>query len=194
MSFGFGIGDIVLASGAVFNLYTAIHNALDEQQSLMIEVEMLRQLIGQMAADTTLVSPLPIGGAASLGPLIQTAPTRQLSRCLQLLQNIDSIATRYIGDGASLGTSDGRRKSRSRVLRWGLYKRTEFLGLLGDLRNMIDLLHTLQQSANRSPAPPIQSPGSASYIELTDALDRPWVCSFEHCNTYEVSSGQHCHS
>lgn len=192
MSFGFSIGDIVLVSGAVAGLYNTIKNAPEEQQSLMIEVELLRQLTAKIAADRTLLSPLPIAGSSSPGDLIQTSTTQQLRRCFELLQNLDNIASQYIANTPSFQTPAGKRKSRSRVFRWGLYKRKEFVGLLGDLRNMISLLHMLQQNGNPNPEHPILD--SVTYIEFTDALDRPWVCTFEHCNTYAVRSGQHWHS
>lgn len=186
MSFGFGIGDIILVSGAVVNLYTTIKNAPDEQQSLMIEVEILRQLIVQIAANSNFTSPLAIAGCDTQGPQPPTVAVQQLSRCFQLLHDIDTIATRYIGNSSSLHFPVAGKKARPRVFRWGLYKRKEFVGLLGDLRNMINLLHMLQQNGNQVPAQ-TRFPDSVSYVELTDALDRPWVCSFEHCKTYEVS-------
>lgn len=186
MMFGFGVSDIVLVSGAVCNLYTAISNAPDEQQTLMIEVEILRQLIGQIAADTTLVSPLAIAGPIAQRAPPVTAAVQQISRCFQLLHSLDTIATKYIGNCSSLQSPVVGKKARPRVFRWGLYKRKEFVGLLADLRNMINLLHKLQQRGNPAPAQ-IGSPDTVSYVELTDALDRSWVCSFEHCNTYEVS-------
>lgn len=189
MSFGFGVGDIVLVSGALFNLYTAISNAPDEQQALMIQVEILRQLIAEIAADSTLVSPLAIAGCATQGAPPTTAAAQQLARCFQLLHNLDTIATKYIGN-SELQYPVASKIARHRVFRWGLYKRKEFVGLLADLQNMINLLHTLQQRGDPAPAQ-IGSPGSVSYVELTDALDRPWVCSFDHCNTYEVSCAQY---
>lgn len=190
MSFGFGIGDIVLVSGAAVNLYTAIRDAPVDQQSLMIEVEMMRQLLLQITIGPTPVSPLAIAGSAAQGPQSPSAAAAQFSRCFQLLQNLDTIAAKYIGNSLSLQSPVTGKKARSRVFRWGLYKRREFAGLLGDLRNMIHLLYMLQQNGNQAPAQ-MGSPSSVSHIELTDALDRSWVCSFEHCSTYEVSRGQY---
>lgn len=155
----------------------------------MIQVEILRQLIAQIAADPTLVSPLAIAGCATEGAPPPTAAAQQLARFFQLLHNLDTIATKYIGN-SSLQSPVASTIARHRVFRWGLYKRKEFVELLGVLQNMIDLLHTLQQRGNPAPAQ-IGSPGSVSCVELTDALDRPWVCSFEHCNTYEVRCAQY---
>lgn len=189
MSFGVGIGDIVLVSGAVVGLYNTIKNAPEEQQNLLIEVELLRQLTAEIATDRTLVS--PIEGPSSAVALIQTPASQQLRRCFQLLQNLDEIASKYITNESFLQTPNAGKRRESRVFRWGLYKRKEFVGLLGDLRNMIFLLHTLQQNGSRGPEQPIRGPDSVSYVTLTDALDRQLVCSFEHCNTYEVSRVQH---
>lgn len=182
MPFGIGIGDIVLVSGSVFGLYT-IQNAA---------VELLRQLTSQIAADGPLESLKRITSSATPGPLVKRPATEQLCRCFQLLQNLDTIASRYIKNESSLLTpTGGTKKHLTTDFRWGLYKRKEFVALLGEIRNMINLLHMLQQNGNRGPAPPIRPPGAVPYVELTDALDRSWVCSFEHCNTYEVSRGRY---
>lgn len=65
MSFGSGIGDVVLVSEAVVGLYNTIKNAPEEQQTLMIEVELLRQLTAQIAAKNTLFSVPVMAGSAS---------------------------------------------------------------------------------------------------------------------------------
>lgn len=97
MSFGFGIGDIVLVSGAVANLFTVIHDPPEDQQSLMVEVEMLRQLIAQFATDMTLVSPpdchrvcrsgtaAPDGCYAAALPLL-SAPPESRYDCYEVYQ------------------------------------------------------------------------------------------------------------
>lgn len=190
MSFGFGVGDIILVTGALVRLYTAIHDAPVEQQSLMLEVEILRQLVGQIAAQNPTAFSVhaevcrPLGSELSM----TTPPMRQLSRCIELLQSLDAIALSYIGYTSSTELVMEGKKSRFKALRWGLYKRKEFVGLLGDLRNVTDLLQSLQQIGNLSPQPPVQLQTGVSHVELIDALDRMRVCSLELCDTWEVFS------
>lgn len=174
----------------VYVFSPTIKNAPEEQQTLMIEVELLRQLTAQIAGRSTLLSVPVVAGSASAAAHIQPPATPQLRWCFQLLHDLDTIAVKYIGNNTLLQTPGAGKEHRSRLFRWGLYKRKEFVGLLGDLRNMICLLHTLQQSGNRSLEQPLRVPDAVSYVELTDALDRPWVCSFEHCNTYKVSCSE----
>lgn len=188
MSFGFGIGDMVVVSRALVKLYTAIHDAPIEQQTLLLEVEILRHLVGQIAAQTpTTLSP-PATVYSSLGSQLSmtTAPARQLSRCLELLQCLDAIALDYMGNTSSDQTAEKGKKSRSRLFRWGLYKRKEFVQLLGDLRNVTDLLQSLQQIGNIGPVPAVVFQNGATHVELIDALDRMRVCSFDMCDTWEV--------
>ncbi|KAL0636961.1 hypothetical protein Q9L58_004064 [Maublancomyces gigas] len=148
MSFAFGIGDMVLVSGAVVNLYNTIKNAAEEQQTLMIEVELLRQFTTQIAAENTLLSVPEISGSASARAHIQQPATLQFCRCFQFLQDLDKIAVKYIGNNTSLQTPGAGKEHRSGLFRWGLYKRKEFVGLLDDLRNMMSSAYS---SAKRQP-------------------------------------------
>lgn len=171
MSFGFGISDILLLSRALAKLYTTIHNAPDDQQTVQLDLESLRQLVSSIADHLPPASPLP---------RTMSNATEQILRCLKLLGDLDAIAAVYISRGAVRGPG------KLRMLRWGLYKRAEFTLILNDLRDRVALLHSLQQVWESGPVRMITLPDPESPVHLTDALDRRHICYIDACATWEV--------
>lgn len=174
MSFGFGINDILLLSRALAKLYTTIQNAPDDQQAVQLDLESLRQLVSAIAKH--LPSETPISRTKS-------NTTEQFLRCLKLLKDLDEIAAVYIGRGAMHHTTS---PGRLRMFRWGLYKRSEFLRLLNDLRERVVLLHSLQQIWESGPVRMITLGDAELPIHLIDALDRRQICYIDACATWEV--------
>lgn len=150
----------------------------------------MRQLVGQIAAQTPTALPPPTATSSTVGSalLMATAPARQLSRCLQLLQSLDTISMSYMRNTTYYQSVEAGKKNRSRILRWGLYKRKEFVQLLGDLRNTTDLLQSLLHIGNNGSPAIAWLQNQVSHVELIDALDRRRVCSFELTDTWDVCS------
>lgn len=191
MSFGFGVGDIILVSRAFAKVYITVREAPAEQQSLVLELELLRAMVGgianstgqfQICADNT--------SSGSPTPIANCPGNQQLSRCLQLLNNLDEIAAIYMGTCPSERDLNRKKGSRSRRIRWGLYKKNEFVQLLGDLRNLTILLTSYASIKQiETEAPLASAVGFVNWqtpIQLIDALDRPLVFPFERCDTWEV--------
>lgn len=171
MSFGFGISDILLLSRALAKLYMTIHNAPDDQQAVQLDLETLRQLVSSIAEHLPATSPI--------SPTQRNAK-EQLHRCLKLLSDLDEIAASYIGRG--LIKSPGKL----RLLRWGLYKKAEFVQILNDLRARVVLLHSLQQVWETGPVRMITLADPELPVHLIDALDRRHICYIDACSTWEV--------
>lgn len=191
MSFGFGVGDIILVSRAFATVYTAVREAPAEQQSLVLQLELLRAMVEGIAKSTSQLQICTANTTPGLPGSVANSPgNKQFSRCLELLNNLDSIAAIYMGNHPSSQGLDAKKGSRSRRLKWGLYKRKEFVELLVDLRNLIILLTSyasIKQIENEIPPP--SAAGFINWqtpIQLIDALDRPLVFPFERCDTWEV--------
>lgn len=139
MSFGFGISDILLLSRSLAKMYTTIHNAPTDQQTVQLDLETLRELVSCLAKQH------------ATAPLTQSTAADQVLRCFKLLQDLHEIVNVYIGRGSIAQTRLQRSAGRLRVLRWGLYKRTEFMKILEDLRGRVALLSALHQAWQSGP-------------------------------------------
>lgn len=171
MSFGFGISDILLLSRSLTRLYTAIHNAPTDQQTVQLDLETLRELGSCLTAHH------------ATAPCMSSTAADQLLRCVKLSQDLDKIVNVYVGRGVIAQTKSA---GRIRVFRWGLYKRAEFMQLLEDLRGRVALLSALQQAWECGPVRLVTFSDPKSPVHLIDALDRRHVCYIDACATWEV--------
>lgn len=177
MSFGFGIGDILIVSTTLHRVYKTIRDAPEEQDTFCLDLETFRQLVLSISVDLT---------PGSSPQNVNSAGQQQLLRCLKLLEDLDEIAAMYMGTGLSHQTTVVKKRSRTRDARWALYKREKFVELLDDLRGRLELLKSLQQLGNSIKSQTITLPNFDSPVRLIDALDRVQTCSFHQCDTWEV--------
>lgn len=191
MSFGFGVGDIILVSRAFAKVYITVREAPAEQQSLVLELELLRAMVAGIANSTGQIQIGAVNTTPGLPVSLTNSPgNQQLSRCLELLKNLDNIAAIYMRNYPPDKSLNGKKRSRSRRLKWGLYKKKEFVELLVDLRNLTILLSSyasIKQIENEiPPSSAVRLVNWQTPIQLIDALDRPLVFPFERCDTWEV--------
>lgn len=176
MSFGVGVGDIVLVSNGAIKFWTTINNAPSEQADLAKALELLRGVVQRITDCGSTLAP-------KLGPATARVLQQQLSLCSKHLGNLDDIVIKYMGHSSD--AAPDTKRQRRRLFLWGMYKRDEFVQSLEELRKVVVLLLSYVTFENTVPA----SPNSASNREplhLIDALDRETVCSISMCDTWEV--------
>lgn len=181
MSFGFGVGDIVLVSNGAIKFWTTIHNAPTEQADLAKTLELLRELVQRITGSAGTLAP-------KLPPATARALEQHLSLCSKHLRNLDDIVAKYMGNSSSVGGLESKIQRR-RLYLWGMYKRDEFVQSLEELRKLVLLLLSYAMFERLENAVPV-SPDNFSNCEplrLIDALDRETVCSLSMCDTWEVS-------
>lgn len=178
MSFGFGVGDIILVSNGIAKFWTTVRDAPTEQADLKTSLEFLRQVVQTITDRASKIALNPTGPTAkSLEP--------RLSQCFKHLRNLDNIATKYMGHDTAYVSSRMRKR---RLLLWGACKRDEFVQAINELGKIVLLLLSIamfEGLQNNVPLALADSPASQS-IRFIDALDRESVCSFRLCDTWEV--------
>lgn len=134
MSFGVGLGDIVLVSKFGFGLFTAFKNTKSDQTDLALDLESFRILVD--------VIDKRIAGS-QLSPEIAASARRQYARCVKFLDLGDETTTKYIKAGQATG--DSRRSARDLVrnAKWAMYKKNQFVQLLDDLNKLTQFLDSL---------------------------------------------------
>lgn len=177
MSFGVGVGDIVLVSNGAIKIWTTIREAPAEQKRLALKLELLRQSVQSIA----ILAP-------KLQPPITSFIEQQLSQCSEYLRDLDEVVTKYMGNCSPYAGSDGRRQHFLRKLWWGAKKRDALVQSLNELENLVVLLLSyakLERLENAVPPSP-NTPAGCEPLRLIDALDREAVCSISLCDTWEV--------
>lgn len=132
MSFGVGVGDVIKVSQIAFRLCCSIRDALVEQESLARELEFFKHLV-KLISDRVADTQLPLAIASSTG--------QQLAQCHQILLKLNQTTTKYLSRCANGNTSH-----RFTRVKWGVYKRSQCLQLLNDLRSLTNLLDFLLRS------------------------------------------------
>lgn len=180
MSFGFGVGDILVVSNGVLKFWTTVRDAPTEQEDLRKNLEFLRQVVERINERATTLGP-------KLSPPIARALGQQLSQCLKHLRILDDIVAKYMGDCTSYGGS-GRKMQNRRVISWGAYKRDEFVEYLNNLGKVILLVvsYAMFEGLENKLPPAITATSDCQTIRLIDALDRESVCSLHLCDTWEA--------
>lgn len=178
MSFGFGVGDIVLVVNGGLKFWTTIRDASTEQAELAATLQLLREIVQTLTDNGSLRPP-------KLSPAKARVLAQYLLRCSKNLQDLDQTAAKYMGDSSSVGGSNSEGQNKLRLYRWGLYKRDEFVQSLEGLRKLVLLAATYGQLEYFVPPSPNSSHGCEP-LRLIDALDRETVCSIPMCNTWEV--------
>lgn len=129
MSFGVGVGDIIIVCRMAFQLVSSIRAAPEELESLATELQTLKHCV-KAISDRVASTHLPDTIARSTG--------QQLSQCHNYLQTLEETTTRYTKRCMDKGGS--RPFTR---LRWGVYKREKCLELMRELRRLADILDCL---------------------------------------------------
>lgn len=177
MSFGVGVGDIVLVSNGAIKVWTTIREAPAEQKRLALKLELLRQSVQSIVIHSP-----------KLPPPITKVIAQQLSQCSEYLQDLDDIVAKYMGDGSPYKGSNSRRQGFLRKLWWGAKKRDAVVQSLNELESLVILLLSYtehERLANTVALSPTVST-SCEPLRLIDALDRETVCSISMCDTWEV--------
>lgn len=180
MSFGFGVGDIVLVSNGAIKFWSTINNARAEQDDLAKTLELLRELVQRITGCAHIIAP-------KLSPATTRVIEQQLLFCSRHLRNLDDIVAKYMGYRLSDDGSERKRQNR-RLFMWGAYKRDEFVQSLDELRKLVLVLLSyamFERLENAVPPSPNTSHGCEP-LRLIDALDRETVCSIQLCDTWEV--------
>ncbi|KAL0635228.1 hypothetical protein Q9L58_005874, partial [Maublancomyces gigas] len=164
MSFGFGVGDILVVSNGVLKFWTTVRDASTEQEDLRKNLEILRQVVERITERAGILRP-------KLSPPIAIALGQQLSQCSKHLRNLDNIVAKYMGDFSPRGP---HRKRRHRVIAWGAFKRDEFVESLNNLGKVILLLvsYAMFEGLDNKLPLAVQDTSDCQTIRLIDALDR----------------------
>lgn len=178
MSFGFGVGDILVVSNGVLKFWTTVRDAPTEQEDLRKNLEILRQVVERITERAGILQP-------KLTPPIAIALGQQLSLCSKHLRKLDDIVAKYMGDFSPRGPL---RKRSHRVITWGAFKRDEFVESLNNLGKVILLLvsYAMFEGLDNKLPLTVQDTSDCQTICLIDALDRKSVCSMRLCDTWEV--------
>lgn len=177
MSFGVGLGDIVLVSNGAIKVWSTIREAPAEQKRLGLKLELLRQSVQSIV----ILSP-------KLPPPITKVIAQHLSQCAEHLRELDEIVTKYMGNCSPFAVSNGQRKGLLRKLWWGAKKRDAVVQSLNELESLVVLLlaYAKHERFENTVAlyPTIST--SCEPLRLIDALNRETVCSIAMCDTWEV--------
>lgn len=179
MSFGVGLGDIVLVSNGAIKVWTTIREAPAEQKRLALKLELLRESVQSII----ILSP-------QLPPRITKVIAQQLAQCSEHLRDLDEIVTKYMGNCLPCDGSNRTRQGFLRKLWWGANKRDAVVQSLNELESLVVLLVGYVKIENAGVLPPTIS-AACEPLRLIDALNRETVCSIDMCNTWEVCGSRY---